>query len=72
MEDIETGNVRIHIVIFLTMMLMWGLNFIPTDKYEAGMLTYIAIMTGAIYFKINRHGKKNDAGQADSDATAGH
>lgn len=50
----DTGNMRIHIVVFLTMILLYALNFVSTEKYEAALQTYMAIMVGAIYFKIKR------------------
>ena len=61
MEDIETGQVRTHIVIFLTMTALYALDFIPTEKFSAALLAYNAVMTGAIYFKLNR--KSKDHGQ---------
>ena len=50
----DTRNIRIHIVIFLTMIVLYGINFVDTEKYIAGLLTHIAIMVSAIYFKIKR------------------
>lgn len=50
----DTGHIRIHIVVFLTMIALYALNCVSTEKYEAAMQTYTAIMVGAIYFKMKR------------------
>lgn len=72
MDDFETGQVKTHIIIFITMIAMYVLGLIPTDKFDTALLTYIAIMTGAIYFKINRDGKRKGTGKADGNASSGH
>lgn len=50
----DTGHIRIHIVVFLTIVALYALNFVSTEKYEAALLTYMAAMVSAIFFKIKR------------------
>lgn len=50
----DTPHIRIHIIVFLTIMVLYALNMVNTEKYVAVLQTYMAIMVGAIYFKIKR------------------
>ena len=72
MEDLETGQVRIHLVVFFVMMGMYVIGLVETEKFNTALLAYIAVMNGAIYFKMNRNGKGKDTDRVDSDASSGH
>lgn len=72
MEDLETGQVRIHLVVFFVMIGMYVIGLVETEKFNTALLAYIAVMNGAIYFKMNRNGKGKDTDRADSDASSGH
>lgn len=72
MEDLGTGQVRIHLVVFFVMLGMYAIGLVQTDKFNTALLAYIAVMNGAIYFKMNRNGKEKDAGRSDSDASSCH
>lgn len=72
MEDLETGQVRIHLVVFFVMIGMYVIGLVETEKFNTALLAYIAVMNGAIYFKMNRNGKGKDTDRVDSDASSGH
>lgn len=72
MEDLETGQVRIHLIVFFVMIGMYVIGLVETEKFNTALLAYIAVMNGAIYFKMNRNGKGKDTDRVDSDASSGH
>lgn len=72
MEDLGYAQLKTHVIIFFVLVAMYVLNFIPTEKFITAMLTYNAVMTGAIYFKINSNGKRKDTGADDSHAASSH
>lgn len=46
------GQIRIHIVVLLVTMFAYQLGMVDGEKYKLALLTYIAAITGAIYFKM--------------------
>ena len=72
MEEFETGQVRMHLVVFLVMIGMYAIGLVDKDKFDTALLAYIAVMNGAIYFKMNRNGKEKNTERTGGDATSSH
>ena len=52
MKRDDLGQIRIHIVVLFVTMFAYQLGMVDGEKYKLALLTYIAAMTGAIYFKM--------------------
>ena len=46
------GQIRIHIVVLFVTIFAYQSGMVDGEKYKLALLTYIAAMTGAIYFKM--------------------
>lgn len=52
MKRDDFGQIRIHIVVLFVTMFAYQLGMVDGEKYKLVLLTYIAAMTVAIYFKM--------------------
>lgn len=52
MKRDDFGQIRIHIVVLFVTMFAYQLGMVDREEYKLALLTYIAAMTGAIYFKM--------------------
>ncbi len=59
MRKEETGLLRMHLVIWFTMLVLYGIGWVDNERFKTALLAYIATMVASIYFKIQPNEKKN-------------
>lgn len=59
MRKEEAGLLRMHLVIWITMLVLYGIGWVDNERFKTALLAYIATIVVSIYFKIQPNEKKN-------------